>query len=119
MDKTLYLINSYDLNAAEVTQALSEIGNGNMLDGIRNIYFEGIDVCARSTFPVSFPDENTSIFDNKFVVGGLAFGAGIVATVCGQYLFKKLRKKNKVQLSDEPYVIVDKEQECNQCPVNP
>ena len=44
MDEMMNLVNGIGMSAAEVTQSLSEIGNGNMLDGISNIYYSALEV---------------------------------------------------------------------------
>ena len=99
MDEIMNLVNGIGMNAAEVTRTLSEIGDGNMLDGIRNIcnnareYGEEIGYRRRLIEEaLEAPENNTG---KKVVIGGVCFLVGAGITAGGVWLAKRIRTKKK------------------------
>ena len=97
MDEMMNLVNGIGMSAAEVTQSLSEIGNGNMLDGISNIYYSALEVgegigYRRRLLEEAF-EASTNNTRQKVIIGGVCFLVGAGITVGGVWLTKKLRAK--------------------------
>ena len=106
MDEMMNLVNGIGMNATEVTRSLSEIGNGNMLDGIRNIYYNAMEVGEGIGYRRRLLEEAFEASENnirqKFLIGGVCLLVGAGATAGGIWLAKKLRAKNLE--SDTPSV---------------
>lgn len=99
MDEMINLVNGIGMSAAEVTQSLSEIGNGNMLDGISNIYYSALEVGEGIGYRRRLLEEAFEASDNnsrqKIIIGGVCFLIGAGITVGGIYFAKKIWAKTK------------------------
>ena len=99
MDEMMNLVNSIGMNAAEVTRTLSEIGGGNMLDGISNIYNNALEYGQEIGYRTRLFEEALETPENnvykKVVIGGACFLVGAGITAGGVWLTKRVRAKKK------------------------
>ncbi len=99
MDEMMSLVNGVGMSAAEVTSCLSKIGNGNMLDGISNIYYSALEVGDGIGYRRRLLEEALEASDNntrqKVIIGGVCLLVGAGVTIGGVWLSKKLRSKRE------------------------
>ena len=97
MDEIMILVNGIGMSAAEITQLLSEIGNGNMQDGIRNIYYDTLETGVGIGYKNRMLDEVMETSANntrqKFIIGGVCLLVGAGLTIGGISLTKKIRNQ--------------------------
>lgn len=99
MDAMMNLVNGIGMNAAEVTRTLSEIGGGNMLDGISNIYNNALEYGQEIGYRTRLFEEALEAPENntckKVVIGGACFLIGAGITAGGVWLAKRVQAKKK------------------------
>lgn len=111
MDEMMNLVNGIGMNAAEVTRTLSEIGGGNMLDGISNIYNNALEYGQEIGYTTRLFEEALETPENniykKVVIGGACFLVGAGITAGGVWLAKKLRTKKEEAHTQSEKIIND------------
>lgn len=112
MNEIVELINGVDLSAAQITETLSSIGNGSMLDGINSIYSVGFQVGRESGYRERLIEEVREKAEGidwekvTIACAAAAVGAGVAAT--GIYLYNKYRRNNT-----EPLQVCSADDEVN------
>ena len=103
MSETMdYMLNGFDMNASEITHGLSEIGRGDMLDGVKEFFYEGLNAGAEMGYRNRLIEEALEASEpdtlQKIAIGGgcLLLGAGLTAGI--SWLVKKHRAKKERKL---------------------
>ena len=96
------MLNSFDLNAAEITRGLSQVGRGDMLDGVKEFFFEGLSAGESIGYKNRLIEEaleassSDTLQKIAFAGGGVALGIGLGAGI--NWLTKKHRAKKERKL---------------------
>lgn len=106
------LMNVDNLNAADMTHLLSDLGGGDMLEGIKNVWDDGAWTGLFLGYPAGFADgKRNGILLGAGVAAGVALAIGLCCRGIRKRKAKKQAEEEKLRASTAKRVCDPEEQE--------